>query len=94
MRQLLATDCPPVVHSTTLGAAVPFNVVDTPGAYVCNWSGHLLRVPDDAISACRSPVVNLVGNEPLTVTKISDDPDVPLSQAKRLAADLRLEVHF
>jgi hypothetical protein len=94
MKLHMATDCPVGSHTTALGAAVPFNVVDTPGAYVCNWSGHLLRVPDDAITSWRSPVVNLVGNEPLTVTKISDDPDVPLSQAKRLATDLRLEVHF
>jgi hypothetical protein len=36
----------------------------------------------------------MVGSEPLTVTKISDNPDVPLSQAKQLAAKFRLTPNF
>jgi hypothetical protein len=81
-------------HPTTLGTTVPFDVVDTPGAYVCNWSGHLLRIPERAFTPAHCPALNLVGPEPLTVTKISDDPEVPLAQAKRLAADLHLQVQF
>lgn len=79
---------------TELGAAVPFDVMDTPGAYVCNWSGHLLRVSQAAITAQRSLAMNIVGNQPLTVTKISDDPTVPLAEAKRLAAAFKLDVRF
>ena len=81
-------------RSTSLGAAVPLDVLDTPGAYVCNWSGHLMRVPPRAVTPGRAPALNIVGNRPLTVTRISDDPDVPLSEAKRLAADFRLDVNF
>jgi hypothetical protein len=35
-----------------------------------------------------------VGDRPLTITKISDDPDVVISKAKRLAAFFNLEVKF
>lgn len=81
-------------HAVRLGATIPFDVLDTPGAYVCNWSGHLLRVPRGAVTLGCSPAVNLVGNTPLTVTRISDDPEVTISDAKRLAAAYHLDVNF
>jgi hypothetical protein len=52
-----------------LGTKVPFENIQEPGCYICNWSGHLLRVPEDGIAPGRSPLLNLVGNEPLFVTK-------------------------
>ncbi len=67
------------------GATVPFDTISSPGAYVCNWSGHLLRVPGPSIPPGQSLKLNIVGTSPLTVTKISDDPDVPLSEARTLA---------
>ncbi|MGD8452985.1 MAG: hypothetical protein PVJ57_14290 [Phycisphaerae bacterium] len=80
--------------ATTLGASVPFDYVDTPGAYVCNWDGHLLRVPRGALSRDSSPAINIVGSTPLMVTKISDDPDVSVAEAKRLAADFSITADF
>ena len=81
-------------HHTSPGTTIPFDVVDTPGAYICDWSGHLLRVPEGAVAAVCSPAIHLVGSEPLTVTKISDDPRVPVRQAKRLAADFSVQANF
>ena len=26
------------------GVSIPFDSIRSPGAYVCNWNGHLLRV--------------------------------------------------
>lgn len=71
-----------------------FDAIPAPGAYVCNWSGHLLRMPREALTNVKVAALNIVGNTPLTVTKLSDDPFIPLNRAKRLAGDLRIPVTF
>jgi hypothetical protein len=76
------------------GARVAFDTISSPGAYVCDWSGHLLRIPDRAVTPARCPGLNIVGREPLTVTKISDDPEVPLAQARGLAAEYGVAAGF
>lgn len=73
---------------TSAGAAIPFDTIGSPGAYICNWSGHLLRVPVGTVAAGRRLAFNIVGREPLLVTKISDDPQVSLTEARTLAAGL------
>lgn len=78
-------------ETRTLGVTLPLDLLNAPGAYVCNWSGHLLRLRSEAP---RPPAINFVGNEPLLVTKISDDPDVALSEAKRLAETMELSTCF
>ena len=75
------------------GVRVPLDTVTAPGAYVCNWSGHLLRVPEQSLCA-GVLTVNMVGGEPLIVTKISDDPDLPIAQARGRAWSLGLSVGF
>jgi len=75
-------------HSTCCaGATVPFDSINEPGCYICNWSGHLLRVPQDGIAPGRSPRMNLVGCDPLYVTKISDNPFIPVTKARLIAAN-------
>jgi hypothetical protein len=76
------------------GATIPFEAISQPGAYICNWSGHLLRVPEDGVVAGRSPLVTIVGPEPLTVTKISDNPYIPVTKAKLVASNFDLAVNF
>ena len=76
------------------GAAVPFDTITSSGAYVCNWSGHLLRVPMHSLVPGGPLGLNIVGGEPLTVTKISDNPDVPLIAARDLAQSFGLDVAF
>lgn len=73
--------------------AVPFDAIGTPGAYVCNWSGHLLRVSQDVLGPDRRPI-NIIGSAPLYVTKISDDPQIPVNRARALATAQQLEVRF
>jgi hypothetical protein len=82
------------VESKGWGTQVPFDAINDPGTYVCNWSGHLLRVPEDAIKPGRSPLMNICGTEPLFVTKISDDPYVAISKARLLAANCDQMVSF
>ncbi|MCH7812402.1 MAG: hypothetical protein IID40_00120 [Planctomycetes bacterium] len=76
------------------GACVSFENIVEPGAYICNWSGHLLRVPEDGVTPGRSPMLNIVGPEPLFVTKISDNPYVTLTKAKLLASNMDVCVNF
>ena len=76
------------------GTQLPVEAINHPGCYVCNWSGHLLRVPQDGVKPGRSPLINVVGTEPLFVTQISTDPFIPLSKARTLAADCDVIVNF
>ncbi len=76
------------------GTQFPFSKLSEPGTYLSNWSGHLIRVPQDAVRQGRSPVIEILGTEPLYVTKLSDDPFVPLTKARMIAADLDHAVNF
>ena len=80
--------------STACGTTVPFDTIQEPGCYVCNWSGHLLRVPEDGVAPGRSPMINIVGCEPLFVTKLSDNPYVTLTKAKMIACNIDCNVNF
>lgn len=77
-----------------VGATFAFDKINEPGTYVCNWSGHLLRVPEDGIMTGRSPLITILGQEPLWVTKICDNPYVPITKARLLACSFDLNVNF
>ena len=77
-----------------VGLTVAWDSISEPGAYICNWSGHLLRVPEDGITPGRSPMINLIGADPLFVTRISDNPYITVTKAKLLAANFDLNVNF
>ena len=81
-------------ESKGVGTQVPFDSINEPGTYICNWSGHLLRVPADSIKPGRSPLMNLSGRNPLYVTKINNDPFIPVSKARMLAANHDWSVNF
>ena len=81
-------------QSQSAGSILPFDAISEYGAYVANWSGHLIRVPEDGVAQGRSPMINIVGTEPLTVTKISDNPFVPITKARLLASNFDVNVNF
>lgn len=78
----------------TCGQTVPFDCINEPGAYVCNWSGHLLRVPADGVAPGRSPLITMCGPDKLFVTKICDNPFVTLTKARMLASNCDCNVNF
>lgn len=93
------TTHPPVIEresssSCHAGATVPFDSISESGCYVCNWSGHLLRMPDDSITSGRSPRMSLMGCDPLYVTKISDNPFIPVTKARLIAANIDVCCNF
>ena len=80
--------------ATQCGTCVPFDSIQEPGCYICNWSGHLLRIPEDGVTPGRSPMINIVGAEVLFVTKINDNPFVTVTKARLLASNYDLPVNF
>ena len=81
-------------NTTGCGTCIPFEAINEPGCYVCNWSGHLLRVPEDGVGPGRSPLISMVGSDPLFVTKTSHNPYLTVTKARLLAANLDLAVNF
>ena len=81
-------------NASSPGTRVCFGHINAPGCYICEWSGHLLRVPPDGIAPGRSPLVTMVGCEPLYVIKVCNDPFIPITKARILAADYDLSVNF
>ncbi len=80
--------------AANVGAQYRWENVNEPGAYYSHWSGHLIRVPEYALREGFSPVTEILGREPMIVTKLSDDPFVCISKARSIAANLDLAVNF
>lgn len=76
------------------GSQFPFEALKDPGCYLSNWSGHLIRLPNDGVKEGRSPVIEILGKEPMLVTMLSHDPFLSITKARMLAADLDLPVNF
>ncbi len=77
-----------------LGIAGPFERISQPGCFVFNRTGDLLRVPEEALLPGHSPTLGVVSKEPWLVTKIANDPYLPLGKARTIAADMDLYVNF
>jgi hypothetical protein len=73
---------------------VPFGEIQTSGCYVCNHTGTLYRIPDEALATGRSPLIEVVSSAGTLMTKVSDDPWIPISKARQLAADADLYPNF
>jgi hypothetical protein len=87
-----STHC--IEKTASVGATMPFESIQEPGCYICNWTGHLLRVPEDGVAPGRSPLLNILGAEPLVVTKISENPYLTVTKAKMIAANIDVNVNF
>ena len=83
-----------VTGTTCGGTTLPFDGIHEPGAYICRWSGHLLRVPEDSISTEHTPRMSVIGADALLVTKLDNDPYVPVTKARLLAANHDVSVNF
>lgn len=81
-------------HVASPGESLAFSDVRTPGCYVARASGDLFRVPEQALAEGDSSHMKIVSEPPKVVTKIADDPWVPINKARRLAADADLFVSF
>jgi len=76
------------------GDSVPLDAVDAPGTYICDWSGHLLRVSDSNPAGLRFTALRQPSATSWTVTRISDNPRLPRFQAKALATSFGITTNF
>ena len=73
---------------------IRLDCIEEAGAYLCRWSGHLLRMTDQGVNLKNVPAISMLADKPLFVTKISDDPDVSLDEARTVAKEAKLFVDF
>jgi len=73
---------------------INFSQIDCPGVYVLIDTGLLMRVPADGIVAGRSPCFSLSSKVPIGVVRLSGNPWLTISEARKLAANLDLSVNF
>ncbi len=79
----MASAIGPIAHD--FGPPIPADDISEQGCYVCHWSGHLLRVLANRAGNGQTPLVSVLGDEPLFVTRISSNPFLPYREARRLA---------
>lgn len=77
-----------------VGTKIAFDCITTPGAYVCNATGHLLRIsatwnPDMMHDWC-----NWSGNEPFWFTCVSVDPTCSIEECRASAEDIGISWSF
>jgi hypothetical protein len=77
----------------SVGVSLPLDALSEPGTYLCNWSGHLLRVPELDRG---HPRFSTAGRNAATwtVTRISADPLISRHEARSLAQRLGLTTSF
>jgi hypothetical protein len=73
---------------------VPFDEVQTPGCYVSRHTGNLYRIPAEALALGRSPLIEIVSKTGTLMTKITEDPWVPIGKARQLCADADVYPNF
>ena len=81
-------------RTESVGISLPLDTLKDPGTYVCNWSGHLLRVPEADRGTTRFSAAGGRHSTAWTVTRISADPRISRHEAKTLADGLGLSTSF
>jgi hypothetical protein len=74
--------------------SIAFNDISQPGTYYNHETGWLYRVPQEMLAEGHSPFLNVVSRESNYMTKISDDPWIPVGKARQLCANLDFYVNF
>ncbi|HTW79839.1 MAG TPA: hypothetical protein VME23_09890 [Terracidiphilus sp.] len=68
--------------------------IKQPGAYIERETGHLYRVPPEALLRGSSPLISKLCNNPSTFVKLSDDPNAIVSKLRTIAADADVKPNF
>jgi hypothetical protein len=68
--------------------------IKQPGAYVERETGHLYRVPPEALLRGSSPVISKLCTNPSSFVKLSDDPNTIVSKLRTVAADADIKPNF
>jgi hypothetical protein len=73
--------------------SLDFDQVSEPGVYVTQ-HGEMFRVHADFLAKAHRPAVNWEPTENRQVTRISEDPYLPITRCRQLAAHFDLTVNF
>lgn len=68
--------------------------IKQPGAFVERETGHLYRVPPEALLRGSSPVIAKLCTNQSTFVKLSDDPNTIVSKLRTIAADADVKPNF
>jgi hypothetical protein len=68
--------------------------IKQPGAYIERETGHLYRVPPEALLRGSSPVISKLCSNPSTFVKLSDDSNTIVSKLRTIAADADIKPNF
>jgi len=71
-----------------------FGELNRPGTYYMWNTGGICRIPEEALKASHGPSLEIKLQGDDRVTRLSDDPFLPLSKARLIAAQAELEVNF
>ena len=71
-----------------------WNEIDEPGSYLFVRSGDLVRVPPEALAPGHSPLMSIVSNGETRVARLSENPAVPITVLRNIAADNDYFVNF
>jgi hypothetical protein len=76
------------------GSIVAFENIAQPGCYVCNATGHLLRIYN-TFDACNwNSSFGITGRSPFTFTYVSADPCCPIDMVRQNADDWDIDCNF
>ena len=78
----------------TTGTTFSVNEITTPGCYVCNWNGSLLRVNENSFDSSGNTYFTFSSNETLTVTYLSENPYSAIGECRTTAKNCGVSFNF
>lgn len=75
-------------------AEIMWHDIKEPGAYIEIETGHLYRIPEDALGLGSSPLIRKETSEPCQLVRISKDPFIPKIQARVVCYNHGLRPRF
>lgn len=72
---------------TNIKPGTTFNVneVTSPGCYVCNWNGSLLRIGSNGFNGNGNMTFSFQCSDPLSVTYLTDEPTTSIEECRAIA---------
>jgi hypothetical protein len=77
-----------------IGTQVAFNCINQPGAYVCNATGHMVRVNDNFDTNAMNAWCNWHGNQPFWFTCVSTNPNATIEECRSNAGNAGIAWSF
>ena len=80
--------------TTMPGTTCTINEISSPGCYVCNWNGSLLRVNESCFDSSNNTWFSFCSNDTLTVTFLCENPYTSIGECRDLAKTYRVPCNY